>query len=52
VAGQHAKYTLDQLNKFRAGERANDAAKMMRVIAAKMTPQEMEAVAQYMQGLR
>lgn len=52
LAGQHADYTLDQLNKFRSGERANDAAKMMRVIGAKMTPQEMEAVAQYIQGLR
>lgn len=52
LAGQHAGYTLDQLNKFRTGERANDAAKMMRVIASKMTPQEMEAVAQYIQGLR
>lgn len=52
LAGQSAAYTQDQLNKFRTGERANDAAKMMRVIAAKMTPQEMEAVAQYIQGLR
>jgi cytochrome c553 len=52
LAGQHAGYTLDQLNKFRAGDRANDAAKMMRVISAKMTPQEMEAVAQYIEGLR
>jgi len=52
LAGQHAAYTQDQLNKFRASERANDAAKMMRVIAAKMTQQEMEAVAQYIQGLR
>ncbi len=52
LAGQHADYTLLQLNNFRAGDRANDAAKMMRVIAAKMTPQEMEAVAQYIEGLR
>ncbi len=52
LAGQHTDYTLDQLNKFRSGERANDAAKMMRVIAAKMTPQEMEAVSIYIQGLR
>jgi cytochrome c553 len=52
LASQHAGYTLDQLNKFRTGERANDAAKMMRVISAKMTPQEMEAVAHYIQGLR
>ncbi len=52
LAGQHADYVQTQLNNFRAGERANDAAKMMRVIAAKMTPQEMEAVAQYIEGLR
>lgn len=52
LAGQHADYVLAQLNKFRTGERANDAAKMMRVISAKMTPQEMEAVSQYIQGLR
>ena len=52
LAGQHADYTVTQLNGFRSGERANDAAKMMRMIAAKMTPQDMEAVAQYIQGLR
>ncbi len=50
--GQHADYVYDQLNKFRLGERANDAAKMMRTIAAKMTDGEMKAVAQYIQGLR
>lgn len=50
--GQHADYVYDQLNKFRLGERANDAAKMMRTIAAKMTDAEMKAVAQYIQGLR
>jgi cytochrome c553 len=50
--GQHADYVYDQLNKFRLGERANDAAKMMRTIAAKMTDEEMKAVAQYVQGLR
>jgi len=49
---QHADYVYDQLNKFRLGERANDAAKMMRSIAAKMTDAEMKAVAQYIQGLR
>lgn len=52
LASQHTDYTLLQLNNFRTGERANDAAKMMRVISAKMTPQEMEAVAHYIQGLR
>jgi len=51
LAGQHAEYTLAQLNTFRTGDRANDAAKMMRVIAAKMTDQEMKAVAEYISGL-
>ncbi len=50
VAGQHADYTLQQLRIFRTGERAN--APMMQAIAVKMTDQEMQAVADYIQGLR
>ena len=50
LAGQHADYTYQQLQTFRTGERAN--APMMMVIAAKMTEAEMQAVADYMQGLR
>jgi cytochrome c553 len=50
LAAQHADYTLAQLRTFRTGERAN--APMMMVIAAKMTDAEMQAVADYMQGLR
>ncbi len=49
--GQHAEYTAIQLKAFRAGERANDAGSMMRGIAMKMTDAEIEAVAQYIQGL-
>ncbi len=52
LAGQHAEYTIAQLKIFRSGERANDAAKMMRMIAAKMSDEEMAAVADYIQGLR
>jgi cytochrome c553 len=51
LAGQHAEYTLGQLKLFRSSERANDAAKMMRVIAQKMTDQEMQAVSEYIAGL-
>lgn len=51
LSGQHGEYTLAQLKLFRSGERANDAAKMMRVIAAKMTDQEMAAVSEYIAGL-
>lgn len=52
LAGQHSDYVYAQLNNFRLGERANDGAKMMRTIAAKMTDADMKAVAAYIQGLR
>lgn len=52
LAGQHADYTLGQLKAFRAGERANDNAKVMRTIAAKMSDYEMKAVSEYVAGLR
>jgi cytochrome c553 len=52
VAGQHAQYTSDQLKAFRAGSRANDPNGMMRTIALKLTDREIDAVSQYMQGLR
>ena len=50
LSGQHAEYTVAQLRAFRLGERAN--APMMMQIAAKMTDAEMQAVADYAQGLR
>jgi cytochrome c553 len=50
LSGQHADYTLAQLKNFRTGERAN--APMMMAIAAKLTDQQMAAVADYIQGLR
>ena len=50
LAGQHAEYNLTQLKAFRSGERAN--APMMRVIASRMSDPELEAVADYMQGLK
>jgi cytochrome c553 len=49
---QHADYIYGQLNNFRLGERSNDAAKMMRTIASRMTDNEMKALAQYIQGLQ
>jgi cytochrome c553 len=52
IAGQHADYTEAQLKTFRVGERANDPAKMMRMIAVKMTDAEIKAVADYAAGLR
>lgn len=52
LASQHAEYVAGQLRAFRAEERANDANRVMRSIAAKMTDQEMKAVAEYISGLR
>jgi len=51
IAGQSAVYIEKQLKDFAAGNRANDPNRMMREIAAKMSADEMAAVAQYMQGL-
>ena len=51
LSGQHAAYTVNQLKTFRSGERANDAGKMMQNIAARMTDDEMKAVASYIEGL-
>ena len=52
LSGQFADYTEAQLRAFRAGERANDPAKMMQTIAVKMTDPEIKAVADYAAGLR
>lgn len=52
LAGQHAEYTVGQLKLFRSGERANDPSKMMRMIASRMSDQDIAAVADYIQGLR
>jgi cytochrome c553 len=51
LKGQYADYTVLQLQHFRSGERNNDAGAMMRGVAGKMTDAEIEAVAQYIQGL-
>lgn len=52
LAGQHADYTVNQMKTWRSGERANDPAKMMRMVAAKLSDADIEALADYIQGLR
>ncbi len=52
ISGQHSKYVITQLKTFKSGARANDTGKMMQNIALKMTDAEMEAVAEYIAGLR
>ena len=52
LSGQFPDYVEAQLKAFRAGERANDPARMMQSIALKMTDVEMKAVSDYAAGLR
>lgn len=52
IGGQHADYIEAQLKAFRAGDRANDPNKMMRLVAIKMTDAEIKAVSNYVAGLR
>ena len=51
IAGQHSQYVEQTLKHFRDGTRANDPNGMMRGVTARMTDQEMVAVAQYLQGV-
>jgi cytochrome c553 len=52
LAGQWGDYTRAQLMAFRAGERKNDPAGAMRGVAAKLSDQEIAAVADYIAGLK
>jgi cytochrome c553 len=52
LAGQWAEYTKAQLAAFRAGERANDPNAMMRGVAAKLSDREIDAVSDYIAGLK
>jgi cytochrome c553 len=51
LAGQHAEYTFLQLMRFNTGERDNDKGLAMQSVTAKMTEQEMKAVAEYLAGV-
>ena len=52
LAGQWADYTKTQLMAFRSGERQNDPQGMMRGVAAKLSDKEIDAVADYIAGLK
>jgi len=51
LGGQHADYIKSQLVQFQEGKRANDASKVMRDIAGRMSNKEIKAVSAYIQGL-
>lgn len=50
VAGQHVDYTLEELKRYAAGQRAY-GTKLMRTVAERLTPEEAEALAQYLASL-
>ena len=54
LAGQHATYTKNQLTQYRANERQSDIQlnQVMRSTTARMTEEEIKAVASYIQGLQ
>ena len=52
ISGQFSEYIEAQLKAFRAGARSNDPNGMMRGVAARMTDREIQAVAEYVAGLR
>ncbi len=53
LQGQHAAYTAKQLNAYKDGTRETDGkVRMMRDIAAKLSKEDIEALASYVQGLR
>lgn len=51
LTGQHEEYTIQQLQAFKDKKRTNDLNSIMRDISARMSQEDMEAVAYYIQGL-
>lgn len=51
LSGQHAQYTVHELQAFRTGERSNDPNQMMRMIADRLSDEEIQALADYISGL-
>ncbi len=51
LGGQHSDYIKAQLMAFQEDKRTNDANKVMRDIAARMSNKEISAVSSYIQGL-
>ena len=52
LAGQRQAYTVQQLVDFKSGTRSNDRARVMRLVAGRLTDEEMRAVAEYLAGLQ
>ena len=54
LAGQHAVYTANMLNRFRSGEHWGEgdaSSQVMNGVASELTDEEIDALASYIQGL-
>lgn len=51
LAGQHAAYTVSQLQAWKTGARTNDPLNLMKTVADKLSDDEMRAVAAYLATL-
>jgi cytochrome c553 len=51
IGGQHSTYVVQQLKNFASGERSNDVSRFMRVVAKRMSEEEIQSVAEYLVGL-
>lgn len=52
IAGQNAPYVADQLTRFKNDTRTNDRGRLMRTVAGRLTPEEIQAVAQYVASMQ
>jgi cytochrome c553 len=50
LVGQRAQYLSNQLVAFAEGTRTNDINRQMRLIATRLTPEEIERLAEYLGG--
>ena len=51
IGGQHKDYLLGQLVSFKDGDRSNSPGGVMNIMVQRMTPAELEALADYVAGL-
>lgn len=51
IGGQHVQYVTQQLKNFASSDRSNDVSRFMRVLAKRMSDEEIQSVAEYLVGL-
>jgi len=51
IGGQHVQYVTQQLKNFASADRSNDVSRFMRVVAKRMSEEEIDSVAAYLASL-